>query len=180
MREFIRIVALAVGAAVCYGIVHDQITARLCVEYFTIGHPPIFDTTSPTLLGLGWGVLATWWVGVLLGIPLAVMSRIGAMPQLTAREVLKPLLVLMAISGVCALSMGCLGYALSKAHVVFLLQPLASEVPRSRHDVFIADLWAHNASYLSGFLGGVVLMVLVWRWRRQRLFSLKTGSNMVK
>jgi hypothetical protein len=46
----IAIVILCIVSAVSYGILHDQITARICVEYFTIGHPPVFDTTSPTWL----------------------------------------------------------------------------------------------------------------------------------
>src|ERR1044071_7564566 len=40
--EFLRIVALALGAAILNGVLHDQVTARICVEYFTIGHPPLF------------------------------------------------------------------------------------------------------------------------------------------
>ena len=79
--QFIAIVALCVLAAVTYGVIHDQVTARVCVEYFTIGHPPIFGTDDPTLLGIGWGVLATWWVGVILGIPLAAAARLGNRPK---------------------------------------------------------------------------------------------------
>lgn len=63
---FIRIVLLSILAAIGYGIIHDQVTARICVEYFTIGHPPIFHTDSPALLGVRWGILATWWVGLIL------------------------------------------------------------------------------------------------------------------
>ncbi len=73
--ESFRIVLMCVVAAVAYGIVHDQVTARVCVEYFTVGHPPIFGTNDPTLLGIGWGILATWWVGILLGVPLAIAAR---------------------------------------------------------------------------------------------------------
>ncbi len=57
--EELKIIILCLGAAVGYGIAHDQVTARVCVEYFTVGHPPVFQTDSPMLLGLGWGVLAT-------------------------------------------------------------------------------------------------------------------------
>ena len=46
------IVLMCVFAAVVYGVIHDQITARVCVEYFTVGHPPIFPTDDPTLLGV--------------------------------------------------------------------------------------------------------------------------------
>ena len=67
----LRIIGLCVLAAVLYGVAHDQVTARVCVEYFTIGHPRILATESPTVLGLAWGVIATWWVGLVLGAPLA-------------------------------------------------------------------------------------------------------------
>src|ERR1039457_3262554 len=89
------IIFLSIAAAIVYGIVHDQITARICVEYFTIGHPPIFGTNSPTLLGIGWGVIATWWVGMILGEPLAIVSRCGNRPTLSARRLIHPILILL-------------------------------------------------------------------------------------
>lgn len=45
--ESVKIVLLCIVSAVIYGILHDQVTARVCVEYFTIGHPPMFSTNSP-------------------------------------------------------------------------------------------------------------------------------------
>jgi hypothetical protein len=59
--RFIAIVALAVAAGIAYGILHDQVTARVCLEYFTIGHPPLIPSQSPTLLAIAWGIVATWW-----------------------------------------------------------------------------------------------------------------------
>ena len=81
--QALAIVALSILAAVSYGIVHDQITARVCVEYFTIGHPQVLavPTDSPTVLGFVWGVIATWWVGLGLGIPLALAARLGSPAQ---------------------------------------------------------------------------------------------------
>jgi hypothetical protein len=73
--QWIAIVVLSILACVAYGIIHDQITARICVEYFTIGHPRIIPTDDPTALGIVWGIVATWWVGVIMGIPLATVSR---------------------------------------------------------------------------------------------------------
>jgi hypothetical protein len=46
--EATGVILVCICSAMIYGIVHDQITARICVEYFTIGHPPVFDTDSPT------------------------------------------------------------------------------------------------------------------------------------
>ena len=100
--QSIRIVLLATFAAIAYGILHDQVTARICVEYFTIGHPPVFPTTSPTLLALGWGILATWWVGLPLGILLAIAARAGSRPRLTAAQLRRPILTLLVVMGSAA------------------------------------------------------------------------------
>src|SRR5881392_4146488 len=108
--QFLFIVALCVVAAITYGIVHDQVTARVCVEYFTIGHAPIFGTDDPTLLGLGWGVIATWWVGLLLGVPLAVAARAGSRPKRSLGSLVRPIIGLLAVMACCALIAGVAGW----------------------------------------------------------------------
>lgn len=164
--EFLRIVALGIGSAVVYGILHDQITVRVCVEYFTIGHPPVFDTTSPTLLALGWGVIATWWVGLPLGVCVAMAARLGTRPKISALQLLKPVGVLLLAMGAVSLIAGVVGYFVAKAGGVILLEPLSLAVPRERHVVFLADLWAHDAAYASAFVGGMALCYRVLRRRR--------------
>lgn len=164
--QAVGIILLCISAAITYGIAHDQITARVCVEYFTIGHPPVFETESPTLLAFGWGIIATWWVGLLIGVPLAIAARIGSRPKLAAGALLRPLAALLGVMGCCAGVAGVIGYALARGGAVVLLEPLASMVPQDRHTAFIADLWSHSASYLVGFVGGVVLIVRTWKWRR--------------
>jgi hypothetical protein len=161
----VAIVALCIASAVIYGILHDQVTARVCVEYFTIGHPRVFPPESPTLLGIGWGVIATWWVGLLLGVPLAVAARAGRRPKRGIRPLVRPIIGLLIVMGICATLAGLAGYALGRSGSIYLLEPLASRVPADRHDRFLADLWAHSASYLVGLLGSVVVVVSVWRSR---------------
>jgi hypothetical protein len=165
--QSIVIILMSIAAAVCYGIVHDQVTARVCVEYFTVGHPPIFDTDDPTLLGIGWGIIATWWVGLLLGIPLAIVARAGSRPKHSATSLLRPILLLLAVMAVCAFVAGIVGYFLAASGAVFLVGPTASVLAKEKHVPFIADLWAHSASYLVGFVGGIVVMVQIWRARGQ-------------
>src|SRR4051812_38888834 len=108
--QFIGIILLAVSAAISYGIVHDQITARLCLEYFTIGHPLVFHTESPTLLAVGWGIIATWWVGLALGLLLACAGRLGNWPRVSARDLIVPTLVLLAAMGAGAAFFGYRGF----------------------------------------------------------------------
>ena len=159
MVDSLKIVGLGVVAAIAYGIAHDNVTARVCVEYFTIGHVPIFGTESPTLLALGWGVLATWWVGLGLGIYLALVSRVGRKPKLTAGDLLKPLGYLLATMALVSLLAGLAGYYAATQRWVWLVGRLASDVPEAKHAAFLADLWAHLAAYASAFLGGVVLAI---------------------
>lgn len=162
------IVLLCMGAAVVYGIVHDQVTARVCIEYFTIGHFPVFDTADPTLLGIGWGIIATWWVGLLLGIPLAVVARGGGRPKCSVESLFRPVGVLVLVMGALSVIAGVVGWQLARLGWVSLVGPLAHSVPADRQVPFIADLWAHSASYLAGFIGGIVLMIRVWRSRKPR------------
>ena len=164
----VKIILLAIVAACLYGVVQDQVTARVCVEYFTIGHPPVFKTESPTLLAFGWGVIATWWVGAILGIALALAARTGRRPKLPARDLVKPVAILLACIAAFALVAGVAGYIAARSGAVWLMQPLASRIPADRHAAFIADLWAHLAAYGGGFIGGVVLCVLTGR-RRGRI-----------
>jgi hypothetical protein len=164
--EALKIIVTCIAAAVVYGIAHDQVTARVCLEYFTVGHPPIFNTQDPTLLGIGWGIIATWWVGVLLGVPLAVAARAGARSKRSVGSLIRPVAWLLLAMAVSALAAGILGWLLGRSGTVFLIGPIAQALPADRHAVFLADLWAHSASYLIGFVGGIVLIVIVWRSRR--------------
>ncbi|WP_406694851.1 hypothetical protein V5E97_27790 [Singulisphaera sp. Ch08] len=164
----LRIVALCIASAIAYGLVHDQITARVCIEYFTIGHPPVFQTESPTLLALGWGIIATWWCGLILGVPLAMIARLGSRPKLTAADFRKPIAVQLVCMGGIAAIAGCIGYVAARAGWVELMEPLASEIPAQARVRFLADLWTHLASYGAGFLGGLLIWGWAWRERNRR------------
>src|SRR5947209_19770425 len=100
--EALKIAASCVVAAVLYGIVHDEFTARICIEYFTVFHPPIFHTQSPPLLGIGWGLAATWWVGAVFAVPLILAARAGRCPTLPASQLLRSILVLLAFMAAIA------------------------------------------------------------------------------
>jgi hypothetical protein len=159
------IVLMSMGAAVAYGVVHDQITVRISPEYFTIGHPRFFETESLTALALFWGVVATWWVGAILGVLLAVAARAGMRPKRDAPSLARPLAILMLIAAVCALVSGLVGHFLARAGLVYLLPPLEQQVPIGRHVAYLTALWAHLGSYGAATLGGGVLIWRIWRGR---------------
>jgi hypothetical protein len=160
--QAIKIVGLCIVAGAIYGILHDQVTARVCLEYFTVFHRDIFHTQSPTLLALGWGVLATWWVSLFLGIMLAIAARAGSRAKLTASHLVRPLLKLLAIMAIFALAAGIIGYFLQGLGMEYY----ATAIPKQIRHTFYADLWAHEMSYLTGLIGGIILCILVWRSRK--------------
>ena len=164
--EPVRIVLFAMLAAVGYGILHDQVTAHLCVEYFTIAHPPVFPTESPFLLALGWGILATWWVGLGLGGALAAAARLGPAPRLGLADLRRPILLLMAASAVAALVAGLCGAFLAATGAVPLPAEWAAVIAPDRQIAFAAAAWAHSASYAAGGLGGLLVIVRTIRRRR--------------
>lgn len=168
--SFASIIGLSVLVAVTYGIVHDQITARICIEYFTIGHARLIDSDSPTVLGFFWGIVATWWVGLPLGLGLAIAARGGGRPKLEARDLVRPLIRLLCVMFAFAAIAGAIGFATSQAGTFRLIGPLAERVPADRHVAFLTCGWAHSASYLSGLIGGVVLWIVTWR-KRGRLVT---------
>jgi len=154
----LKIIGLCILAAIAYGIVHDQITARICVEYFTVFHPPILGgAKSPTVLAFGWGVIATWWVGAMLGVPLALLARAGPWPRLSASDLLPMIRTLLIVMAACAIAAGIAGYARG-----VMPRYMAQVLPPELHRRFLADWWAHNASYGSGFVGGMVLWIMTF------------------
>src|SRR5277367_3085254 len=107
MMRFLSIVLLCIAASVAYGLVHDQITIRICPEYFTVLHPQILPHDTPlTLLALAWGVIATWWVGAILGILLGLCSCCGRRRKLSAGELVQPILKLLLVMAVGAIMSG--------------------------------------------------------------------------
>jgi hypothetical protein len=170
-----KIIGATTLAFIVYGILHDQITARVCIEYFTIGHPPLVPTTNPTLIAIAWGFMATWWFGLLMGTLIAMSSTLGKWQQLTVRDLIRPASVLFIAAGVIALIAGIAGYFAAQAEIVYLLPSYYDLIPEGKHARFIADLWAHTASYTVGGIGGLILCGWIIRYRR--LIQRKAKSS---
>jgi hypothetical protein len=174
-----QIIFLSIVAACTYGVIHDQITVRLCREYFTVAHPRLFHTGSPTLLALCWGVAATAGIGAIFGGLLALVSQsaAGARPYSMSR-VARSTILLLGIMGASACSAGVLGYQLSRVGIISLPLGWASIIPPRQHDRFIAVWFAHGASYLIGLSGGALLCFSIWTARgRPPVISLYPRSR---
>ena len=136
------------------GILHDRTSSS-----------PGRSVERPNNSWIRLGVIATWWVGVLLGIPLATVSRIGSRPKRTVRSLTRPIAVLLGGNAILAVVAGFAGYIAASNGWVRLVGPIADKVPHEKHIPFLVDLWAHNGSYLGAFVGGIILMNRVWRSR---------------
>lgn len=74
------IILTAIVAASIFGIIHDQITYTISPEYYTMYKFPQFGLDSGpisgnerTLVAIT-GIIATWWVGLILGIVFSFAS----------------------------------------------------------------------------------------------------------
>ena len=173
--EFLKIVVLATIAAIVYGIVHDQVTARVCLEYFTVFHPPVFETDSPTLLALGWGIIATWWRGAFLGLLLALSARLGTRPKIKAADLLRPVLVLLAWMASSAIVAGIVGFVLARFNLIDKPVWVQEKLLPAVQNAFMADWFAHNASYAVATIGGFALCILTYR-KRLKFHLRATGA----
>lgn len=163
--EMLRIVLLFALAAIAYGILHDLITAHICVEYFTIGHPRVISSESPVALALAWGVIATWWAGLLAGLLIAPCARLGRRPKLDSTDLLRGVAILMGVMALLAAAAFIVAYVLASTGNIRLVPRLADRIDEARHVRFLAVGGAHIASYAGGFLGSLVLAVMVVRRR---------------
>lgn len=179
--EPLRIVGTTTIAAVLYGVVHDQITARICLEYFTVTHPGLItfaeppeppEPPGPMVIGLMWGVVATWWVGLIAGTLLVVACRVGRWPRLSNRWVLPRLGLVLLVTGGLA---GLAGAVMAMNPDANILEGVytpdtVARIPEENRDGWDICLAVQTVSYLVGSVGGVALVVLAVfdRWRSSR------------
>lgn len=162
----VGILFTAIAAAVIYGVLHDMITAHLCLEYFTVGRPRLFSSNVPALHALGWGVIATWWVGAILGLPLVLSARLGRSTPFTPRDLVRPLVVLLLVMGACAFLAGATMWVAQEAGFAHPSGWVNVYVRSEKGRMFMAVGAAHNASYAVGAIGGIVLIMWVWKERQ--------------
>ena len=155
------IILLCVAFTMFFGILHNQVSARVSEEYFTVGHRALIHSTSPTLMGIAWGIYSTWWVGLILGVLLVLAGRTGAENKRTAASFVRPLLMLFLFCGAASIAMGYAGYALSSRGTLPFLRGMSGAVESSRQPGYMAALWMHTASYTAAAMGGLILTVRV-------------------
>ena len=172
MNKF-RIILFSTLAAMTYGILHDQITARVCLEYFTVAHPPIFPTRSVTMLAVCWGAASTVGIGLAFGTVLALVSQSAGQPPVPVGTLRRKILALLGGMALAAVGAGAAGFFLSRRELVPFPTAVAEDIPPALRDRFMAAWFAHLASYLVGLAGSAGLVFRVWSARgRPMIFAL--------
>lgn len=181
------IVLGGIVVAVIYGVLNDSVTARLEPGYFNL---PVLPTihhyngmkafgwespeteTSATKIALFWGVIATWWMGALLGTGVAACSDIGSLPPLTIKDLFPAMAGVLAFMGLGSFGAGLNEYLngnLMKAYWVPRSIQTNSGEKNINQRLYWANAAAHNSGYLLGAIGGLFLM----GWAIKKRFDRK-------
>ncbi len=168
-----RFAALGITAGVGYGILQDQVSARLCPEYFTVFHPPVPGLIDPTLLGMTWGFLGTWWAGLLLGYIAGLIATLGSLPEFTPREAIRPVLILVASIAVAVMVTGVTVWRHVEMFGVSIDPELGKMLPPQRHRALLVVACYHFVGYAVAFGGSVALWAWIWRERIKRALLIR-------
>ncbi|QDT90064.1 hypothetical protein Pan161_17090 [Gimesia algae] len=167
---YIAMLFFAALIAGLYGMIHDQISYTVSPEYFTrfkfqqFGLP--WGEQSQRLGAAVVGFMATWWMGVLVSLPLGLFSFRFPTPDMMARKLAIAFLIVILV----ALLTGLLGLGI--AMIVINAETIDGSLRLVRPNVqdpiqFVRVGFMHNASYLGGLLGLIAGIIYLCRTSTQ-------------
>jgi len=168
-REYLFLLA-AVGVALAYGLINDQITATISWEYFFYnkeGYKALGVETPPDMAALRIeavkvGLKATWTVGLLFGVAVLIANNPRKdRPQLAYRRLYRLLWVPLAGAIVLAALLGLAGWLGLLDRFTDLI--VVGDRPRNSLCVFSI----HLGGYLGSFIGAVAVIAGILRQRRR-------------
>ena len=161
MKKFsilILIVLIAPIIGGLYGILHDQLTYTISPEYYTkfkfyqfglmdMGNEANFP--NPRIQVSAVGFMATWWMGLPIGLILGLVGLIHRNHKRMFRVTTKAILITVAV----ALATGLIGLAYGKFYLAD--KGVHWWLPENLIDTenFISVGSMHNFSYLGGLFG---------------------------
>lgn len=165
-REPVRFVLFVTLLAVVYGVAHDLVTAHVAVEYFTVYHPRLIASQSPIVMALMWGFLATFWVGGIGGLAIALANTLGSWPSVPWARLRGWIWKWLVVVWVLAMTL------LWGLYLIADLMPKgdrAATFEQDRRLVAVASIHALSYAMAAGAVVVLVIATLVWRrraWRR--------------
>ncbi len=170
MTRLFSFCLLLIGAcflAGAYGALHNQISFTVGPDYFyhlKFQQFNIPDGTAPRIGAALVGWEASWWMGIVLGMPIGFLVQF--MPDLRAQRNVFFLACLMCVTSALAMGVGSLLIEWPPENFEFMIIPEAAENPEG----YLRAAIMHSFSYLGGLIGGAVALLttsfLLWRARR--------------
>lgn len=166
----IRFIAVVVVFSCVLGVALDLVTAHVWIDYFTVHHPKVVESTSPVVMAIVWGIGASWWFGAIAGCVLWWFNRGRAHPTPDGTLIRWTACAMVAL---WAAMVGILGtlYALIGLLPAHARRPTFDTDRRA-----MAVALTHQTEYVLGAIALVVLMVLVAR-RSRRVARAAAGST---
>ena len=170
LATFAPFLVVAVLAAGAFGALHNQISYTVSGEYFTKFKFLQFHVLNPDIparvRASEVGFLASWWMGVPLGLLSGAAGFIHPSVAQMRRALFWSLSIMLGFTLICALIGLLYGYSQTE-HVVLSdyfgwYIPANLEYPRS----FLCAGYMHNAAYLGGVLAIPVAWVFHIQYRR--------------
>ena len=171
MEKFLTLILIVIIAALTggiYGAIHDQLTYTISPEYYTkfkfiqfelVDEGPEAHLSNPRLWVAAVGVMATWWMGILIGFVLGLVGLTHTNWKTMLRVTLRAFVITMSIAFV----IGIIGLIYGR---LFLANdPIESFsnwfIPDNIIDFksFVTVGSMHNFSYAGGIIGLVAGIV---------------------
>lgn len=158
--QWIAIVLACTIAAATYGVANDLVTAFCCIEFFRLFHIDV-QTSNPIVIAVVYGVLSTWWVGVILGVIVASSARLGGQPRVDVLGLVRPLGLLVLCVGITAIVFGLGAYLMATPSRLqdASIKELFERLPVEKHRAAFAVNGAHLGAYIAGIIGSVMLSI---------------------
>ena len=161
---FTSFIFISILIAGTYGILHDQITYSISPEYFTkfkyrqFGFDPEwFGGDRATVAVIGF--LATWWMGLFIGIFLGLLSLIFSTHTLMFSTLRKAVFLVLTIT----ISAGFAGYLYGNFYLAG--RPVNWWMPEDLSDrkAFIIVGSIHHFSYAGGLAAACIAAVYIFK-----------------
>ncbi|MBM7066389.1 hypothetical protein [Actibacterium sp. 188UL27-1] len=158
---FLGLLVMACLAGAVFGALHDQVSYTVGPEYFTVLKFQQFqiDPGLPIRLGVALvGILASWWMGLVIGLPVFGLGLFIPNRRTYWRAGVTAIMIAMGTAAMAAIFGLGLAYATvtpDRAATWAEIFPLTEPVRFGRVALM------HNASYLGGGVGLIIALIFM-------------------
>lgn len=156
------IIAVTFTASV-FGVIHDQVTFSISPEYYT--HLKFsqfgldfYGNDNNRLLVIIVGILATWWIGLIMGIIFSLMSLFLKSPKEMIAKSIRAVLITLLVTIITSF----VGYLYGR-FILINTNGLMNIYGVEDFENFLIVGSIHNYSYIGGGIGTIVGIIYIYR-----------------